>query len=39
MIPHDIKHTSDNDLLNIDYFLYEDDDWENEIDEKVFYRF
>ena len=39
MTPHDIKHMSDNDLLDMDYFLHEDDDWEDEIDEEGFYLF
>lgn len=39
MRPHDTKHMGDNDLLGMDYFLHEDDDWENEIGEEDFYLF
>ena len=39
MTPHDIKHMSDSDLLDMDYFLHEDDEWDDEIGEEGFYLF
>lgn len=39
MTPADIRDMSDNDLLDMDYFLHEDDDLEDDFCEEGFYLF
>lgn len=39
MTADDIKKMSDNDLLDMDYFLHEDDDLDDDIGEEGFYIF
>ncbi|MFU0826811.1 MAG: Phage protein [Lachnoclostridium sp.] len=39
MTADDIKNMSDNDLLDMDYFLHEDDDLDDDIGEEGFYIF
>lgn len=39
MSKNDIRDMSDNDLLDMDYFLHEDDDFDDEIGEEGFYLF
>jgi hypothetical protein len=39
MTADDIKNMSDNDLLDMDYFLHEDDDLDDDFGEKGFYIF
>ena len=39
MTPADIKDMSDNDLLDMDYFLHEDDNLEDDFYEEGFYLF
>ena len=39
MTADDIKNMSDNDLLDMDYFLHEDDDLEDDFGEEGFYIF
>jgi len=39
MTAEDIKNMSDNDLLDMDYFLHEDDDLDDDIGEEGFYIF
>lgn len=39
MIPYDIRHMSDNNLLDMDYFLHEDDDLDDDFGEEGFYIF
>lgn len=39
MTPDDIKHMSDNDLLDMDYFLHEDDDLDDDFGKEGFYIF
>jgi hypothetical protein len=39
MTANDIKNMSDNDLLDMDYFLHEDDDLDDDIGEEGFYIF
>jgi len=39
MTADDIKNMSDNDLLDMDYFLHEDDDLDDDIGEEDFYIF
>lgn len=40
MTRDDVKHMSDNDLLDMDYFLHEDDDlFEDEVGAEGFYIF
>ncbi len=39
MSKNDIIHMSNNDLLDMDYFLHEDDDLDDEIGEEGFYLF
>ena len=39
MTADDIKEMSDSDLLDMDYFLHEDDDLDDDIGEEGFYIF
>lgn len=39
MTSADIRHMSDDDLLDMDYFLNEDDPFEDDFDEEGFYIF
>ena len=39
MTTKDIKSMSDDDLLDMDYFLHEEDDLDDEIGEEGFYLF
>ncbi|MDD5935075.1 MAG: hypothetical protein PUC65_05815 [Clostridiales bacterium] len=39
MTRDDIKHMSDDDLLDMDYFLHEDDDLDDEFGAEGFYIF
>ncbi len=39
MTANEIKHMSDDDLLDMDYFLHEDDDLDDDIGEEGFYLF
>lgn len=39
MSKNDVKNMSDSDLLDMDYFLHEDDDLDDEIGEDGFYLF
>lgn len=39
MTPDDIKYMSDNDLLDMDYFLHEDDDLDDDFGKEGFYIF
>ena len=39
MTANDVKNMSDNDLLDMDYFLHEDDDLDDDIGEEGFYIF
>lgn len=39
MTQNDIKHMSDSDLLDMDYFLHEDDDLDDDFGEEGFYIF
>lgn len=39
MTAEDIKTMSDSDLLDMDYFLHEDDDLDDDVDEEGFYIF
>ena len=39
MTADDIKNMSDNDLLDMDYFLHEDDDLDDDFGEEGFYIF
>lgn len=39
MTAYDIKKMSDSDLLDMDYFLHEDDDLDDDIGEEGFYIF
>ena len=39
MTADDIKNMSDNDLLDMDYFLHEDDDLDDDFGEEDFYIF
>lgn len=39
MAPKDIQDMSDNDLLDMDYFLHEDDDLDDDCGEEGFYIF
>ena len=39
MAPKDIRDMSDNDLLDMDYFLHEDDDLDDDFGKEGFYIF
>lgn len=39
MTPKDIRDMSDNDLLDMDYFLHEDDDLDDNFGKEGFYIF
>ena len=39
MTPDDVRNMSDDDLLDMDYFLHEDDDLDDDIGEEGFYIF
>jgi hypothetical protein len=39
MTADDVRNMSDNDLLDMDYFLHEDDDLDDDIGEEGFYIF
>mgnify|MGYP000506840186 CR=1 FL=1 len=39
MTADDVKNMSDDDLLDMDYFLHEDDDLDDDIGEEGFYIF
>jgi hypothetical protein len=39
MTSEDVRTMSDNDLLDMDYFLHEDDDLDDDIGEEGFYIF
>lgn len=39
MTAEDVKHMSDDDLLDMDYFLHEDDFEDDEVGEEGFYLF
>jgi hypothetical protein len=39
MTADDVRSMSDNDLLDMDYFLHEDDDLDDDIGEEGFYIF
>ena len=39
MTAEDVRTMSDNDLLDMDYFLHEDDDLDDDIGEEGFYIF
>ena len=39
MTADDVRRMSDNDLLDMDYFLHEDDDLDDDIGEEGFYIF
>lgn len=39
MTPDDIKNMSDDDLLDMDYFLHEDDDLDDDFGKEGFYIF
>ena len=39
MTPKDIRDMSDNDLLDMDYFLHEDDDLDDDFGKEGFYIF
>lgn len=39
MSKEDIRDMSENDLLDMDYFLHEDDDFDDKIGEEGFYLF
>lgn len=36
MTPNDIRHMNDDDLLDMDYFLHEDDDLDDDFDDDDF---
>ncbi len=39
MTAEDVKNMSDDDLLDMDYFLHEDDDLDDDVGEEGFYIF